>query len=66
MKERHYADALSLLLEIENTKSNYERNSYLMFCVYGDMEICYRQLFDFENAYRFATKRISLMEGFNI
>ena len=41
-------------------------SSFVLFRVYGDMEICYRQLFDFENAYRFATKRISLMEGFNI
>ena len=66
MKERRYSDALALLLEIENSKSAYERNAYLMFCVYTDLDTCYRQLFDFESAYRFATKRISLMEGFNI
>lgn len=66
MKERRYSDALKLLLDIENSKSEYERNSYLMFCVYADLEACYRQLFDFESAYKFATKRISLMEGFNI
>jgi transcriptional regulator with XRE-family HTH domain len=65
IRERKYADALKLLLEIENTKSDYERNSYLMFCLYADLEICYKQLYDFESAYRFATKRISLMEGFN-
>ena len=66
IKERQYADALSLLLEIEGTKQNYERNSYLMFSVYGDLELCYKQLYDFESAYRFATKRMSLIEGFNI
>lgn len=66
MKERKYADALKLLLQIEETRSNYEYNSYLMFGVYGDLDTCYRQLFDFENAYRFATKRLSLMEGFNV
>ena len=65
MKDRMYADALKLLLEIENTKADHDRNAYLMFCVYTDLESCYRQLYDFENAYRFATKRISLMEGFN-
>lgn len=66
MRDRHYADALKLLVEIENTKADYERNSYLMFCVYTDLEACYRQLYDFESAYKFASKRISLMEGFNI
>lgn len=65
IKERKYSDALTLLLEIENTRSEYPRNAYLMFSVYGDLEICYKQLFDFESAYRFASKRISLMEGFN-
>lgn len=65
IKDRKYADALKLLLEIENTKTDHERNAYLMFSVYGDLDTCYRQLFDFESAYRFATKRISLLEGFN-
>ena len=66
MRDRLYADALKLLLDIQNTKSEYEHNAYLMFCVYTDIETCYRQLYDFENAYKFATKRISLMESFNI
>ncbi len=66
IKERHYSDALKLLLEIEETKSDFEYNSYLMYGVYGDLDLCYKQLFDFENAYRFAAKRLSLMEGFNV
>lgn len=66
MRDRRYADALKLLVEIENTKADYERNAYLMFCVYTDLESCYRQLYDFESAYKFASKRISLLEGFNI
>ena len=66
IKERHYSDALKLLLEIEETKSEFEYNSYLMYGVYGDLDLCYKQLFDFENAYRFAAKRLSLMEGFGV
>lgn len=66
IKERNYNDALSLLLEIEEKKSSYEHNAYLMFCVYADIENCYRQIFDFEGAYRYASKRISLLEGFNL
>ena len=66
IKERKYNEALKLLLEIERTKAEYEYNSYLMYGVYGDLDTCYRQLFDFENAYRFSSKRLSLMEGFSV
>lgn len=65
IKERRYQDALRLLLLIEETKSDYEYNSYVMYGVYGDLDTCYKQLYDFESAYRFASKRLSLMEGFN-
>lgn len=65
IRERQYADALNLLLSIEKTKQNYERSAYLLFSVYADLEICYKQLCDFENAYKFASKRLSMMDGFN-
>lgn len=65
IKERKYHDALKILLEIEDRKSEIGRNAFLMFGVYTDLDHCYRQLFDFENAYRYSSKRISLMEGFN-
>lgn len=64
IRERQYSRALELLLEIEGKKSEYEYNAYIMFGIYSDLELCYRQLFDFENAYRFASKRLSLMEAF--
>jgi hypothetical protein len=42
----------------------YPHNAYITFGVYSDLEICYKQLFDFENAYRYTSKRLSLIEGF--
>lgn len=66
IKERKYADALKLLLLIDETKTEYPRNTYLMFGVYSDLELCYKQLFDFESAYRYASKRLSLLEGFTV
>lgn len=65
IKERQYSEALALLLSIENSKQSYERNSYVLFSVYADLEVCYKQLYDFENAYKFASKRLSMIEGFN-
>ena len=64
MKQRKYADALKLLTRIENEKSESNYNAYLIFSVYGDMEICYKQLRDYENAYRYSSKRMSLIEAF--
>ncbi len=64
MKSRKYNEALSLLRDIEDDRSKDSYNAYLIFGVYTDAEYCYKQLFDFENAYRYASKRLSLIEGF--
>lgn len=65
IKERKYYDAIELLLEIAEAKSVFEYNAYLMYGVYGDLDNCYKQVCDFENAYKYAGKRISMLEGFN-
>ena len=65
IKERRYYDAVKLLLEICEIKGAYEYNSYLMYCVYTDLTTCYRQVVDFENAFKYSEKRISMIEGFN-
>ena len=62
MAARDYRGALDILLKIEANKKDY--NAHVFFNVYTDIEACYKQLLDFENAYRYANKRISLMEGF--
>ncbi len=65
IKERRYADALTILLDIEEKRSEYEYNSYITYGVYSDIELCYKKLFNFEGAYRYSSKRLSLIEGFN-
>jgi hypothetical protein len=62
ISQRDYKGALELLLKVEENKKSY--NAHVFFNVYSDIEYCYKQLLDFENAYRYANKRISLMEGF--
>lgn len=64
IKERKYPEAIEILEEISEVKSSYEYNAYLMYGVYGDLEICYKQMFDFENAYKYSCKRISMLDGF--
>lgn len=64
INDRAYREAIALLLEIENDKSPKNYNVYVMFGVYSDLEQCYKLLFDFESAYRYASKKLSLFEGF--
>lgn len=64
IRNRHYYDALNDLLSIEKEKNNFSYNAYFVFSVYSDIEACYRQLGDFENAYRYASKRLSLIDAF--
>ncbi len=63
IRERKYSDALPLLLGIIENK-NPEYDTYLIFGVYTDLENCYKQLYDYENAYRYSSKRLSLIESF--
>lgn len=64
MRARKYRDAINLMKKIENSKTPDSYISCLVFGLYTDLEICYKQLGDFESAYRYATKRLSLIEGF--
>jgi len=64
INDRAYREAISTLLEIENDKNKNNYHVYILFGVYSDLEQCYKQLFDFENAYRYASKKLSLFEGF--
>ncbi len=64
MKEKQYTEAIRILTEIEHERKRMGFNAYVTLCVYGDLDTCYRQILDFENAYKYATKRLSLLEGF--
>lgn len=64
MKSDHYGDALEILLDIEKQKGSDQITAYLLFRVYADMEICYRENGNYEGAYRYSSKRISLLNAF--
>lgn len=61
---RRYREALTVLLALEERKSTGELDPYFLYRVYSDTETCYRELGDFEMAYRYSTKRVSLLREF--
>ena len=63
LKRYAYMDAIAILSELEELK-NTEYNAYVFFGIYSDMETAYRQIGDFENAYRYSSKRLSLFSSF--
>ena len=65
IKERRYEEAAEILCAIEESRRNYQPNAYMMLSVYTDLESCYKNLLDFEKAYKYSSKRISLLEGFS-
>ena len=49
---------------IERNEKNKDYNACVLFGVYSDMEIAFKQIGDFENAYRYASKKLSLISAF--
>lgn len=64
IKERNYMEAVKILLEAENIAKSENYNAFVMFGIYSDLELSYKELYDFEKAYLYSTKRISMLEGF--
>jgi len=64
IKSRDYYKALEILKQLESEKSAENYNAYFVLSLYADLELCYKQMGDFENAYRYSTKRMSIIDGF--
>lgn len=64
LKKYAYLEAISILTELEKYKTT-SYNAYAFFSIYSDLEGAYKQIGDFENAYRYSTKRMSLLQAFN-
>ncbi len=61
---RKYQEAIAILHRLEDMKGPDQYNGCVILGVYTDLEFCYKELMNFEMAYRYANKRISLLEGF--
>ena len=64
IRERRYREALPHLLALEARKSEEGVSAYFLFRLYSDMELCYREEQDFERAYKYASKRMTLLAAF--
>ena len=64
IKERRYSEAVDVLRDAAEYALKNKYNSFVVFGIYTDLEYCYKQMYDFENAYRYSSKRMSMLEGF--
>ena len=63
IKQKKYAEAIPHLLTLEENKSRETYQVFVMLGVYTDLQLCYQELCDFEKAYRYSSKRLSLLES---
>lgn len=59
-----YKDALAALTALEEQKSTPGFSVLVLFRLYGDIEACHKELYNYEEAYRYASKRLSLLAAF--
>ena len=64
IKERNYQEAIKYLTEAENMAKTEGYDAVIVFGIYSDLELCYKQLYNFEKAYTYSSKRMSMLEGF--
>ncbi|MBQ4071758.1 MAG: helix-turn-helix transcriptional regulator [Clostridia bacterium] len=64
IKQKRYAEAVEILNETVSLIHSSTFNAYILFGVYFDLEQCSKELRDFENAYKYSNKRLSMLEGF--
>ena len=66
INQRNYSEATKKLLSAVELSKSDKYNAYAIFSLYSDLELCYKQLYNFERAYFYSNKRITLLEGFKI
>ena len=60
----HYTEATDILTEIEADRARSPVDSYILFSIYNDLEYCAKELSNFEDAYKYSSKRIALLSAF--
>ncbi len=58
------ADAIKALEALEEKKAEKGFSVLVLFRVYGDLENCHKELYNYEAAYKYSAKRMSLLSAF--
>ena len=66
MKAQNFSEAIKHLSELDDNKTKYKIPAYVLFRLYVDLEGCYKELKNFELAYKYSSKRIALISAFNL
>ncbi len=64
LRNRDSHTALLILQKLEEKRTEASMGAVLLFRIYSDLEQCYRDTADYEAAYRYAGKRISMLSAF--
>ncbi|MBP3436613.1 MAG: helix-turn-helix transcriptional regulator [Clostridia bacterium] len=64
IKQGKYRDAIKALEALEAQKVTANIGAFVLFRIYADLEHCHKQMRNFEEAYRYSVKRISLLSAF--
>ncbi len=64
LHELRYREALPRLLALEARKGEEGVSAYFLFRLYSDIEVCFREEKQFEKAYKYASKRMTLLSAF--
>lgn len=64
IKEHNYLEATKRLLNAIELSKNESYNAFVVFSLYTDLEYCYKQLYNYEKAYLYSSKRMTLLESF--
>ena len=64
MTDGKYRDAVKSLEDLEGQKTTANIGAFVLFRIYGDIEHCHKELRNFELAYRYSGKRLSLLSAF--
>lgn len=63
MARRAYAEANKIIEDLIDPESGANLNKSMLYLLAGDLEICCRELGDFERAYRYTTSRAKLLDA---
>ncbi len=64
MREHRYTEAITVLNHLLERRLTEQISLLIIYRVYSDLETCYRERKDYENAYKFAGKKHSLFSSF--